>query len=395
MIKRLLFFVLTYCFSTVLLAQNWYKGNLHTHSYWSDGDDYPEMIADWYKTNGYHFLGFSEHNKLQEGTAWKNFKSPEERSAFLKYQEKFGVEAEYYDWGNGLNASRLKTLEEYRSLFEEEEKFIFLQNEEVTCSFYTQPIHLVASNTKYLVGSQFAKTKAGIIQKVVDKIREQRKLTGQRMIVQLCHPNFGYAVTADDIIPVKDLRFFEVINGAPASNTRGNRINDPTEVIWDKVNYVRVTQNIPLLYGIGVDDAHNYHSRNPDLLNAGRAWIMVYAPKLEQSEIMKSMEEGKFYVSTGVDLAHVSFGNKTIEITVKPEEGVTYAIQFITLKKGKKQSEVIKEVTGTSAAYTLKNDELFVRARIVSSKLRENVALEDDYESAWTQPIVHYSQNIN
>ena len=27
----------------------WHKGNLHTHSLWSDGDDYPEMIADWYK----------------------------------------------------------------------------------------------------------------------------------------------------------------------------------------------------------------------------------------------------------------------------------------------------------------------------------------------------------
>ena len=27
----------------------WWKGNLHTHSLWSDGDDYPEMIADWYR----------------------------------------------------------------------------------------------------------------------------------------------------------------------------------------------------------------------------------------------------------------------------------------------------------------------------------------------------------
>ena len=27
----------------------WYRGNMHTHSLWSDGDDYPEMIADWYK----------------------------------------------------------------------------------------------------------------------------------------------------------------------------------------------------------------------------------------------------------------------------------------------------------------------------------------------------------
>lgn len=27
----------------------WYKGNLHTHTLWSDGDDFPEMVADWYR----------------------------------------------------------------------------------------------------------------------------------------------------------------------------------------------------------------------------------------------------------------------------------------------------------------------------------------------------------
>ena len=34
----------------------WWKGNLHDHTLWSDGDDYPEMVAAWYKDHGYHFL---------------------------------------------------------------------------------------------------------------------------------------------------------------------------------------------------------------------------------------------------------------------------------------------------------------------------------------------------
>ena len=53
-----------------------YKGNLHTHSLWSDGDDYPEMIADWYKREGYHFLGISDHNVLQQGDRWFELKAP-------------------------------------------------------------------------------------------------------------------------------------------------------------------------------------------------------------------------------------------------------------------------------------------------------------------------------
>ena len=54
----------------------WFKGNLHTHSLWSDGDDYPEMIADWYKRQGYHFLGISDHNVLQVGDRWLELKAP-------------------------------------------------------------------------------------------------------------------------------------------------------------------------------------------------------------------------------------------------------------------------------------------------------------------------------
>ena len=49
------------------LAQElkWFKGNTHTHSLWSDGNDFPEMITDWYKQKGYDFLAISDHNVLQ------------------------------------------------------------------------------------------------------------------------------------------------------------------------------------------------------------------------------------------------------------------------------------------------------------------------------------------
>src|SRR6266699_5254539 len=48
----------------------WYKGNLHTHSLWSDGNDFPEQICDWYRDNGYNFLAISDHNVLAEGEKW-------------------------------------------------------------------------------------------------------------------------------------------------------------------------------------------------------------------------------------------------------------------------------------------------------------------------------------
>jgi len=36
----------------------WYKGNTHAHTAWSDGRELPELAADWYKSHGYHFLCF-------------------------------------------------------------------------------------------------------------------------------------------------------------------------------------------------------------------------------------------------------------------------------------------------------------------------------------------------
>ncbi len=55
----------------------YWKGNLHTHSLWSDGNDYPDMIADWYKTHGYQFLALTEHNLLAEGDKWAMAKKVE------------------------------------------------------------------------------------------------------------------------------------------------------------------------------------------------------------------------------------------------------------------------------------------------------------------------------
>src|SRR4051812_28125014 len=51
-------------------AQRWFKGNLHTHSLWSDGDGYPEMIVDWYQARGYNFLALSDHNIFAQGEKW-------------------------------------------------------------------------------------------------------------------------------------------------------------------------------------------------------------------------------------------------------------------------------------------------------------------------------------
>ena len=50
---------------------------------------------------------------------------------------------------------------------------------------------------------------------------------------------------------------------------------------------------------------------------------------------------------------------------------------------------VLAEVQGPTATYTLRGDEIYVRARVISSKAKVNGSVADEYEMAWTQPLVN------
>ncbi|MEO1618664.1 MAG: hypothetical protein AAFV88_22635, partial [Planctomycetota bacterium] len=104
-------------------AASWWKGNLHTHSLWSDGDEFPEMIADWYRERDYHFLALSDHNVLSEGKRWMSLKDIVRRSdegIVDRYRERFGdawVETRE-EPKTGEPQVRLKPLNEFRCLVE-------------------------------------------------------------------------------------------------------------------------------------------------------------------------------------------------------------------------------------------------------------------------------------
>ena len=56
-------------FVSAQAAPNWYKGNMHTHTLWSDGQAFPEQAVDDYQQRGYHFLSLTEHNRCKTETS--------------------------------------------------------------------------------------------------------------------------------------------------------------------------------------------------------------------------------------------------------------------------------------------------------------------------------------
>jgi hypothetical protein len=394
-------------------AARWWKGNTHTHTLWSDGDDYPESVADWYKTNGWNFLMLSDHNTLQITNRWIDVeKSKGRRLALDKYHQRFGAQwVEQRDVEGRLQA-RLKPLNEFRPLFDEPGRFLLVLGEEISGRHLNAPVHVNAFNLREVIEPRTGDTVLEVLRANVNAVLEQRERTGQPMFPHLNHPNFQWGVTAEELMMVEGEQFFEVYNGHPSVHNEGDEIHAGCERIWDIVLTRRLAElKLPILYGLGTDDAHSYHKQSVTNSNAGRGWIMVRATHLTPEHIIRAMEAGDFYASSGVTLNDVRFDGKEINLTIAAEPGVEYTTQFIGTRQGYDPKnepvlsangtplrvthrysddigKVLAEVKGAKASYTTKGDEIYVRARVTSTKLKTNPYREGEFESAWTQPVV-------
>ena len=368
--------------------RKWFKGNLHTHSYWSDGDEFPEMIMDWYKTHGYSFVGLSDHNILAEDEKWiKVIKSKMYEDGFQKYLEKYDSQWVTHRIDSGRILVKLKTYKEYKPLFEDA-SFLIIQSEEISDKFQDKPIHINVTNVKERIEPQGGESVANVMQRNVDAVLSQRAKTGIPMFPHINHPNFFFAVSVQDLIDLHGERFFEVYNGHPMVNNYGDSLRPGTEQMWDMINIAYTKKNQPLIYGLATDDSHNYHQVGSAYSNAGRGWVMVYADSLSPSSLITAMENGDFYASTGVTLQEVSVKNNVLTIKVDPSDNVKYTIDFVGVAQGEEQTRVLKSISGVTASVDLSADYLFVRARITSDKKKDNPFKDDDVEMAWTQPVV-------
>ena len=483
----------------------WWKGNLHAHSFWSDGNDFPEMIAKWYHDQGYNFLALTDHNVLSAGERWideativkrggeealEKYRSawedgwietrqvalPKKKPAEKKPAEKQKVEAVKSDEGSNSDAGdeqesnasesgktepgkiesgkiesgktesgktesgktesgktestesietqatepeavqfktqyRLKTLEEFRPKFESPGQFLMMQGEEISDKAAGVPIHMNATNLLSVIRPVGGETPREAINNNLRAVQEQADQYQRPILVHLNHPNFGWAVTAEDLAAVTNERFFEVYNGHPGINHLGDDSRPSVERMWDIANTIRVGElNAPPMFGLGTDDGHHYHGKQT--ARPGRGWVMVRSASLEPAALISAMNEGDFYCSSGVTLADVKFDreSRTISLVIDPDDDATYRTQFIGTRKNYDQeslpridsdgkpiratriySKDVGQVLATdeslSPTYHLQGDELFVRAVITSSLAHADESFKDQKQQAWTQPV--------
>jgi hypothetical protein len=410
----------------------WWKGNIHTHTFWSDGDDFPEMVAEWYRTRGYNFLAISDHNILSEGIKWFKHDDAVKRGgkdALAKYRARFGggwVETRGEPGTSGFEI-RLKPLNEFRALVEERGRFIMIQGEEISDRAEGKPVHLNATNLKELIPPVGGATVREAIANNLRASEDQAQRTGREILTHLNHPNFGLAVTAEDLAAVIEERFFEVYNGHPGVKHLGDEHHPPVERLWDIANALRLGEfDAPPLYGVATDDSHDYHGEAGS--RPGRGWIMVRSRYLTPEHLIRAIRAGDFYASSGVTLADVQHDAQegVLRLQIEPEEGVTYRTEFIGTRRGYDPSsqprvdksgkpipaqstaspktpkqghfpatrkysgdvgQTLAAVEGLSPEFRLTGRELYVRAVITSSQPHHDPSFEDQRQQAWTQPV--------
>ena len=416
----------------------WYKGNFHCHSQWSDGHDLPEVVVSEYKKHGYDFFSMTDHNILHnddlrftgfymnytpkdmkpfegETSFWKRLNS-EPRGALLlqeqvdRAKEMFGEDSVRIKETDEGTYVRMKPESELRKQFAEPGKFLMIPGFEMTAQWMhvnlinvDQDFFLEDPNIENLLHASF------------DKAQELYADKEEPYLFTVNHPLWQYYnIQPSFLFERPGIRFIELTN----NDTEWEYFPeawDP-EQIWDIVNAYRAKNGQPALLATGTDDSHGVFRK--DYL-AYHGWTRVRAASLDVNSILAALQQGQSYVSTGCEFADVSFDGKTLAVKLDPQIEGDYRIEFIGAKKdydetvkyvdvpgegwsrpankiecwSKEIGKVLESVDGLEADYTLKPDDLFVRAkayRIGAGYSNHGEAAKQHTlvaaDCAWTQP---------
>ena len=395
----------------------WWRGNLHMHTFWSDGRAFPEEAIAWYRAHGYHFLGVSDHNVFQDDPDRWIAESGRERY-FAEYLAAY-PEARVRVGILGARKARLSTFGEFATRFNEPGRFLLLPAAEATRTIQfsdgrRNEVHMnyvgVPAILPSIAAPDFTRTERDIpiaefIERHAAETASLARSLGRRHLFMLNHPVWmWYDVAPEVMADCPSVRFFEACNnGTPVPPAEGLPTDGfDTDRFWDIANAFRARRGLPLLYGIGGDDTHVYRGEPYDgMLMPGNAWTLVRAPSLDTDALFDAMEGGDFAVCEGLEPEDIAFdaATGTLSVSVAAKPGAARTIRFFVSKRDFSETPVrtvtvrpaaeadspvhertlriyddrigfeAKTVQGAPgaplrASYTLAPDDLYVRARI-------------------------------
>ena len=296
------------------MSENWFKVCLHAHTTESDGDEPLDSVIDWYSRMGFDCLVVTDHNlvTLPDG-------EPPERPLLI----------------GG------------------EEVTVMLEGE--TVAVYVNAVGLREAVEPIVRDGVLATLQAN-----VDAVVQAGG------IACLTSPYYRQGFDHHSLVEIEGAALMDIYNAHP-NNVLGDPRTFSYERLWDEALTAGRS-----LSGVATDDAHNYREFSADNSNPGRAWVMARCRELTEESVLEALRTGDFYASTGVRLARLENGPRSVSLTIEPKAPQSYSTTF--LGRG---GRVLSEQPGTEAGYNFEGREGYVRARVDSSWGAR----------AWTQPV--------
>jgi hypothetical protein len=275
----------------VPVTWRWYKGNLHAHTIQSDGDSTPYDAMAWYKRNGYQFLAITDHNAFTDPAP---------------------IDTNPNDG------------------------FLLVGSEEITNS---RTVHVNAIGISQVIPASIAATVTEILAANLAAIR------AQGAIPLINHPNYGWAFTAKEMLPLQAPFLLEIASGHPLVNHAGDGRSASSEQMWDQLLSAGIR-----VFAAAVDDVHNFRDEfTQERASPGRAWVMVRASSLTRESILLALSAGDFYASTGVLLTDVRSSPESLTIEIKPAcsaEMRSLRFERVQGRRGRPVRQPLRSATG-------------------------------------------------
>ena len=245
--------------------------------------------------------------------------------------------------------------------------FVLIPGEEVTNSSRGSPIHVNALSARATVGGGVDfNDPAEALLRVFEQVRAHDGLP------LLNHPNYGWALDADDIANgARGYYLFEVWSAHPEVNTAGDAEHPSAEAIWDAV-LSRGANAAPA----AVDDAHQIVD-NPGGGGStpGRGWVETFGGETSRAAICQALGAGRLYASNGPRLTSLTIEGDSFTVGVDdPSAAVAFLGESGETLPASPPFAVASSGREHLFRYRLHGGETLVRARV----------LAQDSRRAWT-----------
>ncbi len=406
-------------------TRRWRKGQLHSHTAWSDGHALPEAALALYRAAGFEFVCLSDHEVFQAATDhWVQIEKEQGpwpgrlTEAMVAQAEKLApgtIETRKF---NVRRYARLKAHAELARQFNEPDRFLVVPGMEAARGCHMNVFNVDEELKHYNEGEGVGDLTREGVAKSARIIREEylrHAKPDNRSFIMMNHPFWSrWDVDPRVMLDLPELTLWEVCN----SGADQAPVELDIERAWDFVLAHRLANGGSLVYGTATDDAHTYEEQGRYLgcgLEGG--WVCVDCPgELTADNLSQAIVRGDFYSSCGVELEDFGFdaATRTLSVKAKPREGEKLHVDFIATKRNFDRSIVeqrvravqkedyfrllpvvnetigrtVKTVDGPVGSYTMSADDLYVRAVVVSD--RPSVNRTPHYpkmQCAWVQPV--------